>query len=269
MDFARFVYLLVSKSLWLSRVDRLDDPREGLFTDTEFVELSKKSQPTASIEGLRSLSYVNCWCQSDCESMAMWDLYGAGACGVSIKTTVGSLKAALAGAALSIHVGRVKYLDWKRYEGDTIEGPIGMCVRKAGSYRHECEVRLLHWAPYNRQVCSAGDQANQGSPINAERLAWGIMARLAGFFPSVDFTTVDGASLVVQAHLQHQERLRVQNSPAGVPLGVDLLTLINEVVVGPKAPSWILQLAGSVIERYDLGVTVRSSDLMAPRREPQ
>jgi len=195
----------------------------------------------------------------------MWDLYGAGACGVSIKSTVKSLKAAIARTAFPIHVGRVKYLDWKRDNGDRdIENAIGMCVRKAESYRHECEVRLLFWEPCTEQVRVAGEQVNQGAPINVERLARGIMARLAGFFPSVDFTTVDGASLVVQAHLQHQERLRLQNSPTGVPLAVDLLTLINEIVVGPKAQPWILELARSVVERYDLGLTVRSSDLTAP-----
>lgn len=173
MDFAGFVGLLAYQSLWLCRVDLLDDPREGLFTDTEFVQLSKKSQPAATIERLRSLSYVNCWHESDCESMAMWDLYGAGACGVSIKTTVGSLKTAIAGTSLPIHVGRVKYLDWKRYEGDDIENAMGMCVRKAESYRHECEVRLLFWEPYTERVTVAGEQGNQRAPIDVERLARG------------------------------------------------------------------------------------------------
>jgi len=198
----------------------------------------------------------------------MWDLYGASACGISIKSTVKSLKAAIAGTALPIHIGRVKYLDWKRYKGDRyIENAIGMCVRKAESYRHECEVRLLFWEPYTERVRVAGEQANQKAPIDVERLARGVMAQLAGFFPSVDFTTVDGAYLVIQAHLQHQERLRVQDSPTGVPLAVDLLTLLDEIVVGPKAQPWILECARSVVERYDLGVTVRSSDLMAPTRQ--
>jgi hypothetical protein len=193
MDFARFVDLLVSKSLWLCRVDRLDDPREGLLTDSEFVQLSKQSQPVATIEGLRSLSYVNCWCQSESESMAMWDLYGAGACGVSIKTTVGALRVAIAGTAIPIHISRVKYRDWKCYQGD-IENLIGLCVRKSDSYRHESEVRLLFWEPSTEPLSVAGERAGQGAPIEVERLAREIMARLAGFFPSVDFTTVHGAS---------------------------------------------------------------------------
>jgi hypothetical protein len=265
LDFAKFVDLLASKSLWLCRVDRLDDPREGLFTDTEFVQLSQNSQPVAGIEGLRSLSYVNCWCQTDCESMAMWDLYGAGARGVAIKATVGSLKTAIAGAKLPIHVGCVKYLDWKLDEEEI--NPIAMCVRKAESYRHECEVRLLFWKPYTEKVLVAAEQASQCAPIDVERFAREIMARLAGFIPSADFTGVHGGSLVAWAIAQYQERLRLRNSPAGVHLEVDLPTLISEIVVGPKAQPWILELARSVVHRYDLGVTVRSSDLTPPIRQ--
>jgi hypothetical protein len=265
MDFARFVDLLVSKSLWLSRVDLMDDPREGLFTDTEFVQLSRKSQPTASIEGLRSLSYVNCWQQSNCESMAMWDLYGAGACGVSIKTTVGLLKAAIAGSSLPIHIGSVKYLDWKRYDGD-IENPIGMCVRKAESYRHECEVRLLLWKPYTEPVRVLSEEVPRYAPIDCARIARDVLLVLAGFFPSCDFTTVDGRQLVLEAIVEYQYRERLRNAPHGISISIDGATLIDEVVVGPKAQPWILELARTVAKRYDLGVKVRPSELSAPKR---
>jgi hypothetical protein len=93
------------------------------------------------------------------------------------------------------------------------------------------------------------------------------MARLAGFFPSVDFTTVNGTTLVLQAYVQHQKRLWLQDSRPGVPVEVDLLTLIDEIVVGPKAQPWILELAHTVVQRYDLDLAVRSSELMGPVRE--
>ena len=48
MDFAKFVDLLVSRTLWFSRVDRLGDSREGLLTESEFTRLSKRSPATAS-----------------------------------------------------------------------------------------------------------------------------------------------------------------------------------------------------------------------------
>ena len=51
------------------------------------------------------------------------------------------------------------------------------------------------------------------------------------------------------------------------PVEVDLLTLIDEIVVGPKAQPWILELAHTVVQRYDLDLAVRSSELMAPVRE--
>jgi hypothetical protein len=242
----------------------MDDPREGLFTDTEFVQLSRKSQPTASIEGLRSLSYVNCWQQSNCESMAMWDLYGAGASGVSIKTTVGSLKAAIAGSSLPIHLGSVKYLDWKHYDGN-MENAIGMCVRKAESYRHEREVRLLLWRPYTEPVRVISEEAPRYAPIDCAKIARDVLMVLARFIPSCDFTTVDGRQLVLEAIVEcGREQLR--NAPHGISISIDCATLIDEVIVGPKAQPWILELVRTVARQYDLGVEVRPSELSAPKR---
>jgi hypothetical protein len=96
MDFAKFVDLLESKALFFSRLDSLGDPREGLLTVKELDGLSGRSDGMAqSIEKSRSLSFVNCWHRGTGESMAMWDLYGASACGVAIKTTMKSLKVAI------------------------------------------------------------------------------------------------------------------------------------------------------------------------------
>ena len=42
---------------------------------------------------------------------------------------------------------------------------------------------------------------------------------------------------------------------------VDLSLLIQEVVVSPYAPDWLLELVRSVVIRYDLQVPVVRSDL--------
>ena len=234
MDFVKFVDLLECGTLWFRRVDLLDDPREGLLADHEFARLSERPDGMArSVEALRSLSHVNCWHESDVESMAMWDLYGANGWGVAIKTTVKSLKDAIANAE-PIHIGRVEYLDWKQHDGDPANA-IGLCVRKSDAYMHENEVRLVFWAPSTEQVRHPG--AARDGPIDGEGIARDVLTALSGLLPSCDFTSIDGRSLVVRALLARNERERLKKAGAGICISVDRSTLVHDVVVGPKAQS--------------------------------
>src|ERR1700690_1173972 len=168
MDFARFIDLLETKSLWLCRLDLLDDPREDLNTDLEFKRLSKHHDGRAgAAERDRSLGFVNCWQHAARESMAMWDLYGAGGRGVAVKTTVGSLKSAIAGFEPPLLIGKVKYVRWKKHDEDT-GNVLALYVRKTEAYRHEQEVRLAFWSPSTEPVRVPG--TNLGLPINVERV---------------------------------------------------------------------------------------------------
>jgi hypothetical protein len=266
MDFAKFVDLLESKALFFSRLDSLGDPREGLLTVKELDGLSGRSDGMAqSIEKSRSLSFVNCWHRGTGESMAMWDLYGASACGVAIKTTMKSLKVAIDSSPLPIYISGVEYLDWKQHYGHSLN-LIGMCVRKAEGYMHEDEVRLLFWEPLLEPVRVLSEEAPRAAPIDCERIARDVLTALAGFIPSCDFTTVDGRQLVLEAIVECQHRERLRNAPPGIRVSVDRSALVKEVVVGPKARPWVLDLARDVVKRYDLSVEVRPSELSAPRR---
>lgn len=89
---------------------------------------------------------VNCWYKSEHESEGMWGLYSRG--GVAIRTSVGSLKASLAGneQPCTIHIGTIKYIDFadKNLQPSdciTDDGQLmGMIKRVA--YAHENEVRM-------------------------------------------------------------------------------------------------------------------------------
>jgi hypothetical protein len=269
MDFAKFVDLLVSRTLWFSRVDRLGDPREGLLTESEFNRLSKKSpDPASYFEKSRSLNFVNCWQQTDHESMAMWDLYGADGCGIAIRSTIGSLKTVVASTRFRIYISEVKYVDWTRYDGDA-ENLIGMCVRKADGYMHESEVRLIVGDTVPEPFPVLSEEAPRGAPIDCERVARDVLTALAPLFPSCDFTTVDGRQLVLEATVECQYRERLRNTPPGIRVSVDRSELIKEVLVGPKAQPWVLDLARNIVKRYDLSVKVSPSELSAPRSRPE
>jgi hypothetical protein len=266
MDFTRFVDLLASRTLWFSRVDRLGDPREGLLTESEFNRLSKRSpDPASYFEKSRSLNFVNCWQQTDHEFMAMWDLYGAGGCGIAIRSTIGSLKTVVASTWFPIYVSKVEYVDWTRHDGDT-ENLIGMYVRKADGYIHESEVRLIVGDTVPEPFPLLSEEAPQGAAIDCERIARDVLGALAGFFPSCDFATVDGRQLVLEALAERQYCERLRRTPCGGRVSIDCDVLIHEVVVGPKAESWILELARTVVKRCGLSVKVRPSELSTPRR---
>jgi len=103
-DLHRFIYLLTEKKLFFTRLDKLEDPFEGVATkflrrDAEFADVPTKfsdfdkSVPLTErrrllnekklheyakqteVQKAQTTQYVNCWFASDRESMAMWNLY--------------------------------------------------------------------------------------------------------------------------------------------------------------------------------------------------
>jgi len=100
----------------------------------------------ALFKNISTCLMVNCWYRSEHESEGMWGLYSKG--GVAIKTSIGSLKAAISGGTEKpvIHVGSVKYIDFsdaslKASDCVSDDGQlIGMIKRVA--YKHEQEVRM-------------------------------------------------------------------------------------------------------------------------------
>src|ERR1700691_4193240 len=98
MDMAKFVFLVLEQSLFLSRADLLGDPYEcslPLIVAKELEECYRglggnfDEQMTRARLDIRDNSYVNCWHQAPYESAAMWDLYADRGLGVAVKSTVG------------------------------------------------------------------------------------------------------------------------------------------------------------------------------------
>ena len=82
-DFAKFLHLLETRTLWFARVDQFEDPLEATYTDAELKHL-RALQPgvaeshSRGVEFIRATGFVNCWRAGSDESLAMWDLYGKG-----------------------------------------------------------------------------------------------------------------------------------------------------------------------------------------------
>lgn len=211
LDFPKFIHLLETRSLWFSRADLFEDPLEASFTDGELLKLNSPNVPsdvrhirTAMLRMpayMRVTGFVNCWRGGQDESMAMWDLYGKARGSVAIKSNVGLLKEIAASASHRIFIGAVKYVDWQDAPFDN--NVVVMCVRKALSYRHECEIRLLIWAH---------DLVHDSSDL----------------FPPGSGATWEGGLLELKKRM-----------PPGISVEVDLKKMITEVVIGPREPEWL------------------------------
>jgi hypothetical protein len=121
MDFPKFISLLESSSLYLTRADSFEDPLEGsvpdwflenmffgtkLFTPEHFDY--RRQKYLEEIKSLKEKTFVSCWNCSKEESYALWNIY-AKANGVAIKTTKNKIASIINGTGARIY--KVKYAD--------------------------------------------------------------------------------------------------------------------------------------------------------------
>ncbi len=225
LDFTKFLSLIDSGQLFLSRLDEFDDPFEGSFpkkniqvrNDITF-DLKGKAlknyvdmiQDTPRINELaRKHVTVNCWHANEYESAAMWRLYLKSGEGIALRTTYKNLKESIIDDE-PVYAGMISYID---YELDEIEygNFFAPYVYKRKSFEHEKEVRLL--------ACR---------------------------FPIVNVSYIDFS----------QEPIH-----PGISLNVDLNKMIDKVYVSPEAPKWFAELTKNVISKYGYSFEVVQSDL--------
>lgn len=152
IDFTKFVSMLNSSCLFLSRADLLGDPFEGSYSKANLkfrptiykgfphdkLDIILKKKAIAS-KSLIKWSYINCWHKNDAESAAMWKLYTKSNDAVAIQTIYSKLVNVL---PKEVYIGLVNYID---YEKDWL--PEGNAfypfMHKRKSFSHENEVRII------------------------------------------------------------------------------------------------------------------------------
>lgn len=120
LDLFKYLDIIKSKTLFLSRADLFKDRYEGRGHDRETIAKKLRDDLQFEIprflpetiadvnEYIRENSYVNCWHINDFESSVMWDAYSNPNGGLAIQSTVGSLKASIIDPA-DVYVSQVKY----------------------------------------------------------------------------------------------------------------------------------------------------------------
>jgi hypothetical protein len=146
LSLASLLSILQTKTLFFSRIAKLDDPYEGAIPTALRVALGDTTEQFGDgvirvvdrLDAHSKLACVNCWHVNDVESAAMWKLYSFDA-GVAIQSSAGGLKTAFPEAP-GLKMALVQYVDLDAVELPKIPFPVYL---KRKSFQHENELRLV------------------------------------------------------------------------------------------------------------------------------
>jgi hypothetical protein len=147
LDLSKFLDLLLSKKLFMSRSDKFEDQYEGTFSEPTFEEIKK-----LSIDNPEFLNYykthrekvaISSWHINEYESFAMWQIFTQNSEGLAIQSTIGRLQNALHPEKdLNQYIGEVNYIDYKK-EYIPFDNLFFPFLFKRKSFQYEREVRIL------------------------------------------------------------------------------------------------------------------------------
>src|SRR4051812_10187046 len=112
LDLSKFLDLLISQKLFMSRSDKFEDQYEGTFSEPTFEEMKKLSADNPEFlkyyKTHREKVVVSSWHINEYESFAMWQIFTGNSEGLAIRSTVGRLQKALAAEKqFDQHIGEV------------------------------------------------------------------------------------------------------------------------------------------------------------------
>lgn len=147
MSFAKFVWMLRTKQLWLSNAEFLDDKWEIMFDSVQLNTIINNRPSSVSAEAaldsaknvvtkLRKQAFINCWTASEHESHALWRIYCPTSEGVAIQTTLDRLQKSVVMPVLEVN--------YSPNIGDsTTMDVIKLVTQKRPMFAYEQEVRVV------------------------------------------------------------------------------------------------------------------------------
>ena len=147
LDLSKFLELLLSNKLFMSRSDKFEDQYEGTFSEPTFEEIKR-----LSIDNPDFLNYykthrekvaVSSWHINEYESYAMWQIFTQNSEGLAIQSTIGRLQKALVPEKnFDQYIGEVNYIDYKK-EYIPFDDSFFPFLFKRKSFQYEREVRII------------------------------------------------------------------------------------------------------------------------------
>ncbi len=166
LDLSKFLDLLMSEKLFMSRSDKFEDQYEGTFSEPTFEEIKK-----LSIDNPDFLNYykthrekvaISSWHINEYESFAMWQIFTQNSEGLTIQSTIGRLQESLVlETNFKQYIGEVNYIDYKK-EHIPFDDMFFPFLFKRKSFQYEGEVRLI------TDIGDSNIKINEGLKINVE-----------------------------------------------------------------------------------------------------
>lgn len=216
MDLAKLVSMLKSRSIYLTRIDRFNDPYEGTTTPRTAAGIGQflkhidavhdETHILKMLDSARQELFVSCWHANRYESEAMWRLYCGDRGGVAIQSSYAALMEAIRWQK-GVYVGAVRYVDYRTasFPDANVFYPV---MHKRASFAHEQEIRLvkLHPLPLD------GEQDLALSiPVDLNDLCHSIY--VAPSAPSYYFEAVKAVVEAIAPELVEKLRWSDMNSP--------------------------------------------------------
>ncbi|CAM4096637.1 hypothetical protein FLSI110296_13550 [Flavobacterium sinopsychrotolerans] len=164
LDLSKFLDLLMSGKLFMSRSDKFEDQYEGTFSEPTFEEIKK-----LSIDNPDFLNYykthrekvaISSWHINEYESFAMWQIFTQNTEGLAIQSTIGRLQQSLVPEInFKQYIGEVNYIDYKK-EYIPFDDMFFPFLFKRKSFQYEGEVRII------TDIGKSDIKINEGLKIN-------------------------------------------------------------------------------------------------------
>ncbi len=147
LDLSKFLDMLISKKLFMSRSDKFEDQYEGTFSEPTFEEIKKiaanNSKFLDNYKSHREKVVISSWHTNEYESFAMWQIFTKNNEGLAIQSTIGQLKKALQlDKKHEQYIGDVNYIDYKK-DFIPFNDTFFPFLYKRNSFQYEKEIRIL------------------------------------------------------------------------------------------------------------------------------
>ncbi|KQW97864.1 DUF2971 domain-containing protein [Flavobacterium sp. Root420] len=147
LDLSKFLDLLLSKKLFMSRSDKFEDQYEGTFSEPTFEEIRKLAADNPDFLNYykthREKVAISSWHINEYESYAMWQIFTQNSEGLAIQSTIGRLQKALKPENnFDQYIGEVNYIDYKK-EYIPFDDLFFPFLFKRKSFQYEREVRII------------------------------------------------------------------------------------------------------------------------------
>ena len=166
LDLSKFLEMLMSNRLFMSRSDKFEDQYEGTFSEPTYEEIKKIAANNPKFlnyyKSHREKVVISSWHINEYESFAMWQIFTKNNEGLAIQSTLGRLKKSLeTERRTEQHIGQVNYIDYKK-ELIPFEDSFFPFLFKRKSFQYEREVRIIS------DVSSQNIKINEGLKIDVD-----------------------------------------------------------------------------------------------------